>query len=391
MSNNKHAILVLFVILFLVMAGFGIVIPNIPYFIEALGGNSTVMGFFMASYSIMQFIFAPLWGRMSDRIGRRPVLLIGLGGYAVTFFLFGFVSSLWMLFAIRILAGMISSATLPTAMAYIADITEEGERSKGMGMMGAAMGLGMILGPALGGLLGHQNFSLPFFAAGGLAFLAWPFAWAWLPESNQSQSSGLGAKTRSIIPAALFRHALRNLFVLAFALNFTLAMFEASFAFFIADRGGYGPREMGILFAVMGLCGAIVQGGLLGRLAKRFGDSRMVIAGLVITGAGLLLLLSAHRLPGLLVTSAIFNVGASLVGPGINSLASLHNEHGQGVVQGMMQSASSLGRIIGPVAGGLLYAFNSNLPYITGAAILGVYLAGFGRRLEPKTVRPDEI
>ena len=172
MTNNKHAIGVLFIILFLVMAGFGIVIPNIPYFIEALGGNSTVMGLFMASYSVMQFIFAPLWGRLSDRIGRRPVLLIGLGGYAITFFLFGFVSSLWMLFAIRILAGMISSATLPTAMAYIADITEEDERSKGMGMMGAAMGLGMILGPALGGLLGHQDFSLPFFAAGGLAFLA---------------------------------------------------------------------------------------------------------------------------------------------------------------------------------------------------------------------------
>lgn len=385
MSNHKHAILVLFVILFLVMAGFGIVIPNIPYFIEALGGNSTVMGFFMASYSIMQFIFAPLWGRLSDRVGRRPVLLIGLGGYAVTFFLFGFVTSLWMMFAIRILAGMISSATLPTAMAYIADSTEEGERSKGMGMMGAAMGLGMILGPALGGLLGHQDFALPFFAAGGLAFLAWPFAWAWLPESHENQSSSAGATTRSIIPAALFRHALRNLFILAFALNFTVAMFEASFAFFIADRGGYGPREMGILFAVMGLCGAIVQGGLLGRLARRFGDSRVVIAGLGTTGAGLLLLLSAHRLPGLLITSAIFNMGASLVGPGINSLASLHNEHGQGTVQGMMQSASSLGRIIGPVAGGLLYAANTNLPYITGAAVLGLYLARYGRRLAPKT------
>ena len=132
------------------MAGFGIIIPVIPYFFRQLGGSSTALGFFMASYSIMQFIFAPIWGRLSDRIGRRPVLLIGLGGYGLTFILFGFANHLWMLFVIRIISGIISSATLPTAMAYIADITEESERSKGMGMMGAAMGMGMIFGPAIG-------------------------------------------------------------------------------------------------------------------------------------------------------------------------------------------------------------------------------------------------
>ncbi|PHJ38254.1 hypothetical protein P378_10505 [Desulforamulus profundi] len=138
MRKNTTAIAILFIILFLVMVGFGIVIPIMPFFITHLGGGPTILGLFMASYSLMQFFFSPFWGRLSDRIGRRPVILIGLSGYAITFILFGFANNLWIMFAVRILSGIISSATLPTAMAYIADSTGESERSRGMGMMGAA-------------------------------------------------------------------------------------------------------------------------------------------------------------------------------------------------------------------------------------------------------------
>lgn len=170
MKQNFRSFAVLFMILFLAMMGFGIIISILPFLVTDLGGTPTMLGLFMASYSLMQFLFAPLWGRTSDRIGRRPIILLGLGGFAITFLLFGLATKLWMLFVIRILTGIISSAMLPTAMAYIADITEGDERSKGMGLMGAAMGLGMIFGPAIGGWLGHNGFVLPFFAAGGILY-----------------------------------------------------------------------------------------------------------------------------------------------------------------------------------------------------------------------------
>ena len=162
MKKHRKQIAVLFISLFLVMVGFGIILPVLPFLVTHHHGTSTSLGLLMASYSVMQFIFAPIWGRISDRIGRRPVLLIGLSGYGITFLVFGLASQLWMLFAIRMLSGMVSSATLPTAMAYIADITSHENRAAGMGMMGAAMGLGMIFGPTLGGAVYGINTNVPY-------------------------------------------------------------------------------------------------------------------------------------------------------------------------------------------------------------------------------------
>jgi multidrug resistance protein len=176
---------ILIIIQFLVMVGFGIVIPILPFFVQNLGGGAMAVGLFMSAYSVMQFFFAPMWGRLSDRIGRRPVLLIGLCGYGLTFIAFGLVDKIYLLIAIRALSGMVSSATLPTTMAYLADVTEGSERSRGMGLLGAAAGMGMIFGPALGGWLGHYSFSLPFFTAGGLALLLIPFTFRALPESHK--------------------------------------------------------------------------------------------------------------------------------------------------------------------------------------------------------------
>lgn len=380
MFRNVQPITILFVTLFLVMIGFGIVVPIFPFLIIELGGGPTALGFFMASFSVMQFIFAPIWGRLSDRIGRRPILLIGLGGYGLTFILFGFVSQLWMMFAIRILSGIISSATLPTAMAYIADTTSGEERSKGMGLLGAAMGLGMIVGPALGGWLGHNNFALPFFVAGGLAVLNWLVAIFILPESlkepNQSNQSTSDGKAR--ITLEVLNNPLFILFLLGFFINFTMSVFQGTFALFAADRAGFGPREMGVVFAVLGIVGVVIQGGLVGKLVKKFGDVKLLKAGMLISSIGMLLIIMAPNAILLLLTSAIFNVGVTLLGPTSSSLVSKNASGGQGATMGVMQSFGSLGRIFGPMIGGILYDIHMNVPYSLGAVlmILLVLLAG---------------
>ncbi|WP_031517251.1 MFS transporter [Desulfofalx alkaliphila] len=380
MGKNFKPMAVLFITLLLVMVGFGIVIPIFPFLIFDLGGGATALGFFMASYSVMQFICAPFWGRLSDRIGRRPILLIGLVGYGTTFTLFGFVSELWMMFAIRILSGILSSATLPTAMAYIADTTSGAERSKGMGILGAGMGLGMVIGPALGGWLGSNNFALPFFVAGGLAVLTVPFAIFFLPESLKKHEN-TKEREKPRITWEVVKNPLFMLFLICFIFNFTSSMFQSIFAPYAADKVGFGPKEIGILFAVLGIVSAVLQGGLIGRLVNRFGDVKLVKAGLLIGSAGMLLLLMVPNVFWLYVTSAIFNIGWTLLGPTTSSLVTNNASGGQGAALGIMQSFNSFGRIFGPIVGGVLYDVQMNIPFSLGAMIMLLMFILSGRQL----------
>ncbi|MDD4239107.1 MAG: MFS transporter [Desulfotomaculaceae bacterium] len=387
MSEKIKPIAVLFVTLLLVMVGFGIVIPIFPFLIIDLGGGATALGFFMAAYSVMQFICAPFWGRLSDRIGRRPVLLIGLVGYGITFTLFGLVSELWMMFAIRVLSGILSSATLPTAMAYIGDTTSGAERSKGMGILGAAMGLGMIVGPAMGGWLGQNNFALPFFVAGGLAVLTVPFAILFLPETlPESDRNTPGDKAG--ITLEVVKHPLFMVFLICFVFNFTSSLFQGTFALFAADKVGFGPKELGILFAVLGIISVIIQGGLVGKLVKRFGDVKLVKAGLLIGSAGMLLMLLAPNVFWLYVTSAIFNIGWTLLSPTSSSLVSKNASGGQGAALGIMQSFNSFGRIFGPMVGGALYDIQMSIPYSLGAVSMLLIVLVSGNKIS--RLRGDE-
>lgn len=374
----KRPMIILLIVQFLVMVGFGIVIPILPYLMENLGGGALSLGIFMSAYSIMQFFFAPLWGRLSDRIGRRPVLLIGLSGYGMTFLLFGIANNIPLLIAIRAVSGMISSATLPTAMAYLADITEGADRSKSMGMVGAAMGLGMIFGPALGGWLGEFSFTLPFFVAGGLALLVLPFAWAFLPETLKQQTKG-PIQRRKRLSWAVFQDPLFALFAVNFALSFSIAMFESTFALLAAVKVGFGPKEMGMTFVVVGIVSSIIQGGLIGKLVKRFGDSKLVKSGMVISALGFISILLSPNTILLVLATTVLMTGTALMTPTSSSLVTRQSTHGQGVSLGFFQSFGSLGRIFGPIVGGTLYGVNIGLPYIAGAILL-IFMFGMTRR-----------
>lgn len=374
--ENRRAMAVLFTTLFLVMLGFGIVIPVLPFLVVSQQGTSATLGLLMATYSVMQFIFAPLWGRLSDRIGRRPVLLAGLVGYGLSFMIFGLATQLWMLFAARIVAGIISSATLPTAMAYIADVTDPGSRAKGMGLMGAAMGLGMIFGPAVGGWLGHYGFGIPFLAAAGLALINAGLTYFMLPESLKKLRPE--RETKSILSFKLLSDVRLVLYGLSFIASFVVALFESTFTLFSADKLGFGPREMGIVFTILGIFTVVTQAGLISRMMKRFGDFAVIIAGLMISAAGFVLIMAAKDMIMMVLFTAFFSVGSSLLRPGISTLVTKSaGEDEQGEVVGLMQSFDSLGRILGPAAGGVAYGFNHNSPYLLGAVCLAfaLYLA----------------
>jgi DHA1 family multidrug resistance protein-like MFS transporter len=379
-------LVILLIIQFLVMVGFGIVIPILPFFVGKLGGGALSLGVFMSVYSIMQFIFAPIWGRLSDRIGRRPVLLIGIAGYGVTFIMFGMVNNLYLLIGLRALAGMVSSATIPTAMAYLADITDGADRSKTMGMLGATMGLGMIFGPAIGGWLGLHSFSLPFFVAGGLALLLLPFTWVLLPESLKLPISDVPGRRKPRLTLEVMKDPLFALFAFNFVISFSMSMFESTFALFSAAKVGFGPEEMGITFAILGIFAVIVQGGLIGPLVKKFGEARLVNSGAILSACGLILIILSGRNVVLLVMSTVvFMVGNSLMTPTSSSLVTKQNSRGQGASLGLFQSFASLGRVFGPVTGGALFELGMGLPYIAGATFLVFIVLIAGKKLGAKT------
>lgn len=382
MRSHRRALAILATSLFLVMLGFGILIPVLPFYVRHFHGDAATLGLLMASYSVMQFFIAPAWGRLSDRIGRRPVLLIGLSGYGITFTLYGLATHLWMLFAARILAGVISSATLPTAMAYIADVTTNEDRARGMGMMGAAIGLGIISGPAVGGVAGQYGLAIPFFVAGGVALLTVPFAIAWLPETHTARD-GVHAEVRARLSPAIVRHRQFPLFGLALVISFTMAMFESIFALFAADRVGMTARGMGLMFGAVGLLGVGLQGGGLGRLARRFGEVRLVTFAMLGSALGFLALLAADRIAWIWVASAVFGLSSNMLRPLISTLVTRTADEGKGAVVGVQQSFDSLGRILGPVIGGALYERDTGLPYLLGAAVLLVVWAV----VEPKLRR----
>ncbi len=373
MKNRQ--VLILFVGLFIIMLGFGIIIPILPYFAESMGATSLHLGLLMASYSLMQFLFAPVWGRYSDRVGRRPVLLLGLLGFGLTFLLFALASRLWMLFAARILGGILTSATLPTAMAYIGDSTSERDRGGGMGLMGAAMGLGMIFGPALGGYLGILSFRAPFLVAAGLGFLTALFAAFMLPESlpPERRAARVPQAKRPSLWAAL-KGKLGYVFFLSFLIAFAMGNLESMFALFVEAKLGFGSAEVGTVFTVVGIIGVVLQGVVVGKAINRWGEIWVSRAALLMTAVGYLLVTRAANLATLILFVAVQNLGSAFLNPSLSSYVSKRAESGQGTAMGVQQSFMSLGRVAGPLWGGAVFRISYHMPYYSGAIIM---LLGF--------------
>jgi MFS transporter, DHA1 family, multidrug resistance protein len=421
-KTYKGATAILFGSLVTVMLGFGIVLPLIPFYVTHFGAGGGAMGLMMAVYSIMQFIFAPLWGRLSDRVGRKPVLLIGIAGYAISFVVMGFSGSILMLIISRALAGILSSATLPTAMAYMADITDLKNRSKGVGLMGAAMGVGMIFGPTLGGLLAGLhlpfpaaiaalmqtmvdpdtnrliNLSTPFLFAALLAFIALPIIHLALPESLPAAKRGLAAAvsgSRLNQLGAALKGPVGFLYLMALLLSFALANVEGVLGLYGKQQFGMGPAGIGILMGAMGVLSVIQQGILIGPLTRKLGEQRLLQLGLIVSLIGFFGLALVRYEWALFVFAMIFIAGNVLLQPSVTSLISQRTRpEDQGTAMGINNSFQSLGRAVGPLWAGIAFDIYPTLSFWTGAVfqiIAFIYSLGmFGTLLSAHTARPVE-
>jgi DHA1 family tetracycline resistance protein-like MFS transporter len=363
---KRSPLIVIFTTVFIDLVGFGIVIPVLPFYAEGTVFNATprIVGLLFASYSIMQLIFSPILGRLSDKYGRRPVLLISIIGTGIGFLTIGFAKTLWMLFAGRILDG-ITGGNISTAQAYIADITTKENRAKGMGLIGAAFGLGFIFGPAIGGILSRWGIHIPFFFAGGLCFANALLLYFTLPETvtkdhparqSAARGRGLSEVLQSLKEPKLgFVLTIYFLFIVAFSIMTT------SFSLFTMFRFGYDAQHTGYLFAYVGLIAVVIQGGLIGKLVKRFGELPLVILGAFCFAISLFAVPfvgpAAGGLAALLIGGGVFSLGNSLATPALTSLASKSvGPAEQGTVLGVTQSVASLARAVGPSVAALLIA-----------------------------------
>ena len=377
-TSNRKNLFILSFTLVVVTLGFGVVIPIIPFYMESLGAGGTELGLLVASYAVMRLIFAPIWGSLSDRLGRKPIMMIGILGYGLTMVLFGFATELWMLFAARILSGILSSATSPTTMAYIGDSTSEQDRGSGMGILGAAVGLGTIFGPALGGLLASDSLSTPFFIAGGMSFLALLLTWLWLPESLPKDARQPSTKRIPLPEIRLWWQALSSpigiLLILAFILTCGLMIFYGIFGLYALDKFGFGPEQVGVIFMVVGLVSAITQGGLTGLVTRKWGETPIIKIGMLGSAISLFLVSLATNYWSLLFTIGLFVFTTALLTPAISALTSKRAETQQGMAMGLSNSFMSLGRIAGPLLAGFVFDINAVLPFVSGAVIM---LLGF--------------
>ena len=374
-AGARSPLVIIFFTVFIDLVGFGIVLPLLPYYAETYGATSLEIGFLTASYSLMQFVFTPVWGRLSDRYGRRPLILLSLCGSSVGFLVFGLGRSLLVLFGARILAG-IAGAIIPTTNAYIADVTPGEDRARRMGLVGAAFGLGFILGPAIGGLLAPYGYDKPALLASAMAAANLLFAYFKLPES-------LTEEVRRRVPARprigpMIRGALSNprialLLVVFFVQTFAFANMEATFALLNEHRYGLDARQTAYLFTYVGVLATLVQGVLVGRIVRRIGERVCIAAGSLLMVFGLALMPVAPSIGVYCAILALLPLGTGINGPSIMSLISRATGAAeQGGMLGLAQSAASLGRILGPMWGGLTFGLDARWPFFTGGAFMAV-------------------
>jgi DHA1 family tetracycline resistance protein-like MFS transporter len=367
-------LLIIFLTIFVNLVGFGIIIPLLPFYAETFNASPLVIGLLFAVFSLCQLVASPVLGDWSDRYGRRPVLVFSLLGTVASFVMLALAHSVAMLFLARIVDGL-SGGNISTARAYVADITEPKDRARAYGLIGAAFGLGFIIGPALSGALASVSYTAPIWAAASITAVAAAMAWFWLPETIHRAQAGTGMPFANLA-AMLRRPGLRRVLVIDFVYWFAFAIFQTTFSLFVAARFGFDAARTGYFFAAFGVLGAIIQGGFIRPIVHRLGDKPTLIVGLSCGAVGLVAAALTHSVGWFALALVPVAFGIGFGHPTMSSLVSrAARGEEQGRVQGAASAMESLGRTIGPVWGNAsLQRFGEGMPYVSAAGFLAVTL-----------------
>lgn len=375
---KKPPLFFIYLTIFVNIIGFGMVFPLLPFYARHFQASEATVGLLAASFAIAQFLLSPIWGRLSDRYGRKPIIAIALLGLSLSFLLFGFANNLTWLFVGRILQGVFSGAALPVAQAYVSDVTSKEERIKGMGNLGASLAAGFIFGPGIGGTLSAIHFSFPFFVAAGLASLNFVSVLTFLPESLAKKTEKLMIKEGFFNIKHMYfslKGELGSFFILTFLWSFALTNNEVSVPLFGVEQLNISASTIGYFFSTQGVLAALMQAVLIHKITPIFGEHKTAVLGLSIMAIGLFLVPFAKAPLFLLTFMVTMTAGSAMTRPTLATLVSKETKEGQGTTMGIFASFESLGRVFGPLLGGWLFStFGFHSPFTISSVLILITL-----------------